>query len=218
MGWRNELGFNYLSLLLTDGHELNPDHRMLFSTAEQRLWLTLLAKKHLQFNSRCQIAGQMNCVVTLSWLTAAQRRKFPFTDKVKSNGLTDSKFFSITRPFTTLNCCSLPVAFSISSAGLQITQRMSSAALLLPCCLFSFLFSISCKWREKECDFFHMALGAIISSISVTSFIIREASDAQHLSLGLEQSPNHSLWPALTHTHTYLNILPQLNPVPQQKA
>lgn len=44
MGRRNELRFNYLSLLLTDGRELSPDHRMLFSAAEQRLWLTLLAK------------------------------------------------------------------------------------------------------------------------------------------------------------------------------
>lgn len=153
MGRRNELRFNYLSLLLTDGHELSPDSQNVVLYCRTEALAHSAGKNHLRFNWRCQIAGQMKCVVTHSWLTAAQRRKFPFTDTVKSNGLTDSKFFSITRPFTTLNCCSLPVAFSISSAGLQITRRTSSAAVLLPCCLFSFLFSISCKWREKECVF-----------------------------------------------------------------
>lgn len=33
----NELGFNYLSLLFTDGRELNPDLWLLFSSASLRL-------------------------------------------------------------------------------------------------------------------------------------------------------------------------------------
>lgn len=40
----NELGFNYLSLLFTDGRELNPDLWLLFSSASLRLWLTLPVK------------------------------------------------------------------------------------------------------------------------------------------------------------------------------
>lgn len=124
-----ELGFNYLSLLFPDGLELNPDPQTPAHPA---------GGTQLTFNRRRQTAGpppaenkQRNCGVSTS------------------PGLIDGKFFSITRPFTTLNCSSLPVAFSISSAGLQITQGMSAAAMPLPCCLLAFLFAISCKWRKR---------------------------------------------------------------------
>ncbi len=149
--------------------------------------------------------------------------EYNFTLRLQRNemGWNDGRFFSITRPFTTLNCSSLPVAFSISSASLQITQRMSSTVIAAPCCLLSFPFPFPASGICGEAHLFHMALGAIISSISVTSFIMREASDAQHFSLGLEQSPDHSLWPVLqltytqvsfdTHTHTHPNVLLKLN-------
>ena len=93
--------------------------------------------------------------------------------------------------------------FRFPSVSLQITQGMSStvrAAPLLSPLLSRFPFPVSGICGEAH--LFHVALGAIISSISVTSFIMREASDAQHFSLGLEQSPYHSLWPVLLLSHT----------------
>lgn len=157
----NELGFNYLSLLFTDGRQLNPDLRLLFIRRPQTL-------AHPASGNQLRFSHQRQTADLRRWKTnrrtvrfhfagldgSTPARKFPFTDAAKSNGLIDGKFFSITRPFTTLNCSSLPVAFSISSAGLQITQGMSTAAMPLPCCLLTFLFAISCKWRKRGSVFF----------------------------------------------------------------
>lgn len=133
----NELGFNYLSLLFTD--DLNPDLRLLLSSAALRLWLNLLAETHSDSTISAQLQDPRRRKTNRGTVRfhftgpdgSTPVRKFPFTDAANSNGLIDGKFFSITRPFTTLNCSSLPVAFSISSAGLQITQGMSTAAALL---------------------------------------------------------------------------------------
>lgn len=146
----NELGFNYLSLLFTDGRELNPDLRLLLPSATPQTLAHPAGANQLRFNHqdlRRRKNKQRNGAFPLR--RARQVKKFPFMAAVNSNGLIHGKFFSITRPFTTLNCSSLPVAFSISSAGLQITLGMSTAVTPLPCCLLAFLFAISCKWRKR---------------------------------------------------------------------
>lgn len=87
-----------------------------------------------------------------------------------------------------------------------------------PCCLLSFPFPFPVSGICGEAHLFHMALGAIISSISVTSFIMREASDAQHILIrpGTEPRPK-PVTCALTHTHrfpsthTHPNALLKLN-------
>lgn len=143
--------------------------------------------------------------------------QFQFTAAVKWNELKWRQILFNYSPFYNFKLLLLPVAFSISSVSLQITQRMSSTVIAVPCCphSFPFLFPVSGIWGEAH--LFHMALGAIISSISMTSFIMKEASDAQHFSLGLEQSPDHSLRPVLSlthvgfHKHTQWNLLQKLN-------
>jgi len=122
---------------------------------------------------------------------------------VERIGWNESRFCSISRPFTTLNGSFLPVAFSISSTSLQITRGTSFPAISEPRCLPFFPFPFPVSGICGEAHLFHMALGATISSISMTSFITREASDAQHFSLELEQSPGCSLWPVLTHAHRF---------------
>lgn len=82
----------------------------------------------------------------------------------------------------------------------MIAVKALFSVIAQPCCLISFQFPFPASGICGEAHLFHMAFGAIISSISMTSFITREASDAQHFSLGLEQSPSHSLWPVLEHT------------------
>lgn len=188
-----------------------------FSTAEQRLWLTLLAKNTFNLTRGAKLQDGWTAWLHLAGLLQPRGESFPL--RTQWNQMTNSKFFSITRPFTTLNCCSLPVAFSISSAGLQITQRMSSAVVLLPCCLFSFLFSISCKRREKECIFLpHGSRSHNLIHLCdklhykgsqwCTALLIRPRTESQPQPVTC----------AHTYTHTYPNIFPQLNPVPQQKA
>ena len=205
------------------GSELKFGRRICLVGAAERRWLSLSACVWTP-NSRSSSAargGEEMCCYT--WVGSSRhsretgvlrslinRRKFcwgikfHFTVAVKWNGLQWRQIlFNYSLLFTTLNCSAWPVAFSISSVCLQITQRTSAAVMVLPRCLLSLPFPFPASGISGEAHLFHMALGAIISSISVTSFIMREASDAQHFSLGLEQSPDHSLWPVLQLTHTH---------------
>lgn len=108
--------------------------------------------------------------------------------------------FQLLAPFTTLNGSSLPVAFfNFLRQFTNYTQDGSAAAAAAVVTTvavvfsFSFQFPFPASGIRVEAHPFRRARGAIISSISVTSFIMREASDAQHFSLGLERSPDHSL-------------------------
>lgn len=146
------------------------------------------------------------------------KKNFTFLLRWNEIGWNDGRFFSITRSFTTKLLFSACCLFNFLLEFTNYTEN-SSTVMAAPCCLLSFLFPFPVSGICGEAHLFHMARGAIISSISVTSFIMREASDAQHFSLGLEQSPDHSLWPVhwlthpgfLQHTHTHLSALLKLN-------
>lgn len=130
--------------------------------------------------------------------------EYNFTLPLRWNemGWNDGTFFSITRPFTTLNCSSLPVAFSISSASLQITENELHCD---SCALLSHLFSISisCEWNMWGSTFISHGFRShnLIHLCDKLHYEGSQWCTALLIRPGTEPQPQ-PVTCALTHTHT----------------